>query len=109
MKSAAHGRATSRAEVSNVSTHGFWLIVDGRELFLSFAKFPWFEAAAIRDLSNVELYGTEHLFWPALDVDLSVDSIEHPERYPLVFNTKPASIREKSRPRPAKQRRSRGK
>jgi hypothetical protein len=24
----------------------------------------------------------QHLYWPDLDVDLSVDSIEHPERYP---------------------------
>ena len=24
-----------------------------------------------------------HLYWPELDVDLSVESIEHPERYPL--------------------------
>lgn len=98
MKSAAHGRAIFRAEVTNVSTHGFWLIVGGRELFLSFTEFPWFEAAAIRDLSNVELHGAGHLFWPALDVDLSVDSIEHPERYPLVFNSKPARIHETPRP-----------
>jgi hypothetical protein len=27
---------------------------------------------------------SEHLFWPDLDVDLAVDSIHHPERYPLV-------------------------
>jgi hypothetical protein len=26
------------------------------------------------------------LHWPDLDVDLHVDSIEHPERYPLVAN-----------------------
>jgi hypothetical protein len=24
-----------------------------------------------------------HLYWPDADVDLTVDAIEHPERYPL--------------------------
>jgi len=24
-----------------------------------------------------------HLRWPQLDIDLSIDSIEHPENYPL--------------------------
>jgi hypothetical protein len=28
-----------------------------------------------------------HLYWPELDLDLSVDSIEHPERYPLKAKT----------------------
>jgi hypothetical protein len=26
----------------------------------------------------------DHLYWPTLDVDLSVESLRHPERYPLV-------------------------
>jgi hypothetical protein len=30
------------------------------------------------------LQGPEHLYWPDLDIDLSVESIEHPERFPLV-------------------------
>src|SRR3546814_7518272 len=26
----------------------------------------------------------QHLYWPDLDIDLAVDSIRHPERFPLV-------------------------
>jgi hypothetical protein len=33
---------------------------------------------------NVEWPSTDHLYWPDLDVDLSVRSIEHPEEFPLV-------------------------
>jgi hypothetical protein len=33
---------------------------------------------------NVARQGKEHLYWPALDVDLTLESIRHPERYPLV-------------------------
>jgi hypothetical protein len=33
---------------------------------------------------NVQRPQEDHLFWPDLDVDLSVESIEHPDRFPLV-------------------------
>jgi hypothetical protein len=84
MKSVAPGPSTSSVEVTNVSTHGFWLFIDERELFIAFRDFPWFKDASIRALTHVELPSPHHLYWPALDVDLAVESIEHPEKYPLV-------------------------
>jgi hypothetical protein len=83
MKSAKLGQPTS-VEVSNVSTTGFWLLIGDKERFLPFADFPWFREARIRELVNVELQSPNHLYWPYLDVDLSVESINHPERFPLV-------------------------
>jgi hypothetical protein len=38
-------------------------------------------------MSHVESPHPGHLRWPALDVDLSVDSIEHPDRYPRIART----------------------
>jgi hypothetical protein len=75
---------TWRVEVTNISRHGFWLLLDDRELFLTFDLFPWFRNASVGHLLNVSRPTDDHLYWPDLDVDLSVDSIEHPERYPLV-------------------------
>jgi len=40
MKSATLGKSTSGAEVTNISGHGFWLLVDDEELFVSFKEFP---------------------------------------------------------------------
>lgn len=77
MRSALPGRSISEAEVTNVSRHGFWLLVLGRELFVPF------------ELLQVELSHATHLYWPALDVDLAVESIEHPERFPLVNRARP--------------------
>jgi Protein of unknown function (DUF2442) len=48
-----------------------------------FDEFPWFRDATVDAILGVERPHAQHLHWPALDVDLSVDSIEHPERYPL--------------------------
>jgi hypothetical protein len=90
MRSGQRGKATSRkVEVSNVSTHGFWLLVLGREHFVPFSEFPWFQDAPVRSLFRVELPSAQHLYWPDLDIDLAVESIEHPELYPLVSQVRP--------------------
>ena len=77
------GSATSEIEVTNISAHGFWLYIGGRELFVSFQQFPWFADAPIRKLTRVEWPSPDHLYWPELDIDLSVRSIEHPAEFPL--------------------------
>lgn len=89
MTSARPGRRTLAAEVTNVSRQGFWLLVAERELFVSFDLFPWFREATIGRLVDVTMPHPGHLYWPQLDVDLDVDSIAHPERYPLVSNPPP--------------------
>lgn len=84
MKSAERGIRTSAVEVTNISRHGFWLLVGDKERFVAFEEFPWFRDARIAELVNVELPSPHHLYWPDLDVDLAVESIDHPERFPLV-------------------------
>ncbi|KAB2922744.1 MAG: DUF2442 domain-containing protein [Candidatus Contendobacter sp.] len=84
MKSAALGLSTFPVEVTNISQHGFWLLLKDEELFLPFSDFPWFQDAAVRKILNVEIPSPNHLYWPELDVDLAVESIRHPERFPLV-------------------------
>ncbi len=76
-------------EVKNVSVHGFWISIGEQGVFASFRDFPWFEEASIRDLVAVERPSPHHLYWPALDIDLAVDSLVHPDRYPLVSRSHP--------------------
>lgn len=84
MKSAARGKNTSNVEVTNVSQHGFWMLIEQQERFLAFDHFPWFRDSSIGQLCNVELLHPNHLYWPDLDIDLAGDSIHQPERYPLI-------------------------
>lgn len=79
-----HGSATSAIEVTHVSRHGFWLLLGDEELLVPFAEFPWFKQATIAQLVEVEWPSANHLYWPALDVDLSVESIRNPHAFPLV-------------------------
>jgi hypothetical protein len=90
MKSAKRGKRTSAAEVANVSPHGLWLLVDDTEHFLPFEQFPWFRQATIGQLVNVERPSAHHLYWPELDVDLAVESLNDPDRYPLVSSITPS-------------------
>jgi hypothetical protein len=60
------------------------MLFKGSEYFLPFEQFPWFQNANVKQISNVELWHDSHLYWPDLDVDLSIRIIEHPEKYRLV-------------------------
>ena len=85
MPSAQPGTTTSAAEVQGVSPRGLWLLVADREYFLPTTEFPWFAAAVVRDVYNVELHHGHILHWPALDIDLDVQSLVAPEEWPLVW------------------------
>ncbi|MBE0550121.1 MAG: DUF2442 domain-containing protein [Rubrivivax sp.] len=78
------GSATLEAEVTQVSRHGFWLLLGDEELNVPFAQFPWFKQATIEQLSDVQRPTVNHLYWPQLDVDLAVESLRDPAAFPLV-------------------------
>jgi len=84
MKSNARGKTTLEAEVTQIDKQGIWLLIGDKESFLPFAKFPWFKEASVGMIHNVQLLNERHLYWPDLDIDLAVESIEHPERFPLI-------------------------
>lgn len=50
---------------------------------MSYEEFPWFKDAPVGKILNVEEPTPGHFYWPELDVDLGIESIEHPERFPL--------------------------
>jgi len=83
MSSLTRGNSTLAVEVTNISSHGVWLLAQDKELFMAYDDFPWFKNQPIKNIINVETQGDNHFYWPDIDVDLTMESIEHPERYPL--------------------------
>ena len=75
-----------KIEVSSIDSHGFWIFVKGKEYFLSYKDYPWFENVKISDIINVELLHEFHLYWASLDVDLDLRSIEYPANIPLIYH-----------------------
>jgi len=78
------GTVISAPEVTHVSKHGFWLLLADEELLLPFEQFPWFRRATIDQISHVEWPTPEHLYWPDMDIDLSLASIRQPDTFPLI-------------------------
>jgi hypothetical protein len=83
MSSEPLGIGTSGVEITNITAHGVWLLAGDRELFMSYEAFPWFKDVPIGKILKVEEPAPGHFYWPELDVDLGIQSIEHPERFPL--------------------------
>ncbi|MCZ7626915.1 MAG: integron cassette protein [Candidatus Methylomirabilota bacterium] len=83
MRSKPLGKSTSPVEVTNISSHGIWLLTPERELFLSYEDFPWFKDAPIGKVLTVEEPMLGHFYWPDLDIDLTIEMIDHPDRFPL--------------------------
>jgi hypothetical protein len=81
------GATTSTIEVTNISKHGLWLFTAEGEHFLSFDDFPWFRDAPVNRILNVEEQSPGHYHWPDLDVDLSLQIIRNPARFPLIAKT----------------------
>jgi hypothetical protein len=88
MKSVRRGASTSAVEVTHVSSHGLWVLLPDGEVFLPYEQFPWFKEATIREVLHVKLLHGRHLYWPDLDVDLSVESLRQPDQFPLVSRGK---------------------
>lgn len=68
----------SYAEVTSIDRRGFWLQFGDEELYLPFVEFPWFEHATVAQICRIECPSASRLYWPALDLDLSLDSIRNP-------------------------------
>jgi len=83
MSLSALGKNTFPIEVTHVSNYGVWILANDRELFMSYEDFPWFKDVPVGKILNVEEPMAGHFYWPDLDVDLTEEIIDHPERFPL--------------------------
>ena len=77
------------ASVLMINSQGIMISVLGHDYFLSYNRVPWLKDARISDVLNIEVSGRSAIAWPALDVDLEIESLKHPERYPLLMNRSP--------------------
>ena len=86
MNSLENGKDILKPEITNISEHDFWILLEQKEYFLSFGEYPWFLNSKISSLINVKQIHDHHLYRPDLDDDFSTEILAHPERYPLSYN-----------------------
>ena len=68
-----------------INAQGIMISVQGHDYFLSYNRIPWMQDAPICSVLNVRMSGPEAIEWPDLDVDIEIDRLRHPERYPLLI------------------------
>jgi hypothetical protein len=79
------GTGISLSEVTNIEPLGFWVLVDDREYFVPFADYPVFQGAPVRQIFQMQRLSPTQLYWPDLDADIEIESLDQPEYYPLLF------------------------
>jgi hypothetical protein len=70
-------------EITNISSHGIWLLHQETEYFLPYEQYPWFKDQPVKAIIHLEEPQPGHFYWPDLDVDLSLKILKNPEQYPL--------------------------
>ena len=75
----------TQVSVLMINDKGIMLSVLGNDYFVSYNRIPWMKYASISDALEVKMSGRNAIEWPKLDVDLEIDSLKHPERYPLIM------------------------
>ena len=76
---------TSSVRVLSVMPTGIFISVIGKDYFISFDRLPWFQDAKLSDILKVSMFGRMGIKWDNLGVELEIESLEHPEKYPLVI------------------------
>lgn len=80
---------STSVSVLMINSQGIMLSVLGNDYFISYNRIPWLRDARISDVLNIQISGRSAIAWPALDVDLEIESLKHPERYPLLMKRSP--------------------
>ena len=75
----------SSVSVLMINDKGIMLSVKGNDYFISYNRMPWIKNASITDALNVQMSGRNAIEWPTLNIDLEIDSLKHPKRYPLIM------------------------
>jgi hypothetical protein len=77
---------TYKPLITNIERKGFWILVNDVELFVPFDSYPDFENATLSQLFAFRSDENGQAFhWDELDVDIEIDALKYPERYPLLF------------------------
>ena len=85
MISSMLGTDTLTNSVTNISKYGFWILCHDTEYFIAFSDYPAFKNVPVDQIFNLQCTGNTQLRWPDIDVDIEIDALENPERFPLMY------------------------
>jgi hypothetical protein len=71
--------------VTGLTSQGFWIMVEGEEYFVPFSDYPAFLKAPLEQIFHFISAIPGQLRWPDIDIDVEIESLKYPERFPLSF------------------------
>ena len=75
---------TGQSQITSIEVDGFWLLTGDGEYFVSFEDYPEFRDASVNQIFHFD-QSLDHYHWPDLDIDIELEALKHPERFPLKF------------------------
>jgi hypothetical protein len=86
MSLSEHGNSIlTNNEVTNISKHGFWILINSNEYFVPFNEYPEFKKATIDQIINFEMLSPIQLHWKSIDCDIELSALEKPQHFPLKY------------------------
>lgn len=79
------GKNTLKSEITSILKNGFFLLVRDREFFVPFSNYPAFHDATVDQIHKFKEVSPGFFHWPELDIDIELEALEFPERFPLMF------------------------
>ena len=83
-KNTSPNNALEQAQITNIERDGFWLLTEEGDFFVPFERYPKFRKATVEQSFHFE-QDRDAFYWPELDIDIELEALKHPERYPLIF------------------------
>ena len=85
MQTGTNTLVATKAEVTNISPFGIWILTNDKEYFISYKDYPVFATATIKQIADVTTDFSGNLHWEGLDADIELESLENPKNYPLIY------------------------
>jgi hypothetical protein len=77
----------SAAEITGINALGFWILIEDREYFVPFADYPAFQSGTVAQIYRFDHHAPQQIYWPELDIDIDLNALAEPERFPLAFRS----------------------
>lgn len=80
---------TKNVHIDNVDENGFAININGKKIYAPFQKFNLFKRVRIEDLFDVSYLPGDVLHWERADIDMYIDTFQHPDKYVQIFDAYP--------------------
>jgi hypothetical protein len=72
-------------EITNISSVGFWILIDNKEYFVAFDEYPKFKDIPVIDIFDFKMLSPKQLYWEQHDIDIELSALKNPEQFTLIY------------------------